>query len=179
MRCYTLVHTHRYWQLCVTDCGGRGGCRHISDTLVTYFSFSSTLCLSHAQTHSSHYFSMSPAPRGHTDSSGFINICWFQWALSIPVKHSFSMDGWYWFCSCQAFEQTCSWVWIGAGECGVTGVWHSEHGQSGLVLPHGIEGRGGSVECLWQVVNGFNGVTDELGSERRLMVTADISLSAL
>lgn len=44
---------------------------------------------------------------------------------------------------------------------------HSERGQSGLMLPYGVEGRGGCVACLWQVVNGFNGLTDELGSERR------------
>lgn len=50
---------------------------------------------------------------------------------------------------------------------------HSEWGQSGLMLPYGVEGRGGCVACLWQVVNGFNGLTDELGSESR----ADISLS--
>lgn len=36
-------------------------------------------------------------------------------------------------------------------------------GQSRLTLPYGVEGKGGCVACLWQVVNGFNSLTDKLG----------------
>lgn len=41
-------------------------------------------------------------------------------------------------------------------------------------MPMRAEGR---VACPWQVVNCFNSVTDELGSERTPLMTADISLS--
>lgn len=45
------------------------------------------------------------------------------------------------------------------------------------MLQYSAEGRGVCVACLWQVINGFNSVTDELGSERRPPMMADISPS--
>ena len=45
------------------------------------------------------------------------------------------------------------------------------------MLPYSVEGTSGCAACLWQVVNGFNGVTDESGSERRSPRMADITLS--
>lgn len=47
---------------------------------------------------------------------------------------------------------------------------HSGWGWCELMLRRRDEGNEGvgRAACLWQVVKGFNGVTDELGSEKGL-----------